>query len=171
MLELKGIIFEDFINYKKPSMVLEFPYCSFKCGSEWCQNYLLSQIPPITVDNNTIIERYLSNPITEAIIMQGLEPFDSAENLFYFINDFRQQSDDDIVIYTGYEPDEILVYLLSLTHFKNIIIKFGRYIPNDESYFNELLGVTLASKNQYAKRIEDIDFSQFFLYNEEKGDK
>ena len=30
---LKGIIDEDFVNYKVPCMVLEFPYCDFKCGS------------------------------------------------------------------------------------------------------------------------------------------
>ena len=28
---IKGLIDEDFINYKKPSMVIEFPYCNFKC--------------------------------------------------------------------------------------------------------------------------------------------
>ena len=41
-MKLKGIIFEDFINYKKPSMILEFPYCDFKCdkecGEQVCQN-------------------------------------------------------------------------------------------------------------------------------------
>ena len=27
---VKGIIDEDFVNYKKPSMVIEFPYCDLK---------------------------------------------------------------------------------------------------------------------------------------------
>ena len=29
-LTVKGIIFEDFINYKKPCMVIEMPRCDFK---------------------------------------------------------------------------------------------------------------------------------------------
>ena len=37
--------------------------------------------------------------------------------------------------------------------YSNIIIKFGRFIPNREPHFDEVLGVNLASNNQYAKRI------------------
>lgn len=33
-IALKGLVEEDFINYKKPSMFLIFPYCSFKCDEE-----------------------------------------------------------------------------------------------------------------------------------------
>ena len=43
---LKGLIDEDFVNYKKPAMVLEFPYCSFKCdkecGRQVCQNIYMN---------------------------------------------------------------------------------------------------------------------------------
>ena len=42
MIELLGIIDEDFINYKLPTMSLMFPYCSMKCnkeaGREVCHN-------------------------------------------------------------------------------------------------------------------------------------
>ena len=38
----------------------------------------------------------------------------------------------------------------------SIIIKFGRFIPNKPSRFDELLGVELASDNQYAMRLEDV---------------
>lgn len=61
--------------------------------------------------------------------------------------------DDDVVIYTGYYPDEIKDALDVLKGFNNIIIKFGRYIPNRQSRYDEILGVTLASDNQYAERI------------------
>lgn len=48
-MRLKGIIHEDFVNYKKPAMVLEFPFCSFKCDKECgkcvCQNSLLAKNP------------------------------------------------------------------------------------------------------------------------------
>ena len=50
---LKGLIDEDFINYKKPSMVLEFPYCTFKCdkecGRQVCQNSDLASAPNIEI--------------------------------------------------------------------------------------------------------------------------
>ena len=31
---VKGIITEDFVNYKEPCMTIEFPYCDFKCDRE-----------------------------------------------------------------------------------------------------------------------------------------
>jgi hypothetical protein len=37
--------------------------------------------------------------------------------------------------------------------FKNIIIKFGRFVPNQEKHYDEVLGIELASPNQYARRI------------------
>ena len=50
-------------------------------------------------------------------------------------------------------PEEIIDQVEKLMDFKNIIIKFGRYIPDRPSKFDEVLGVTLASDNQYAERI------------------
>ena len=66
---------------------------------------------------------------------------------------FRKETNDDIVIYTGYTEEEVAdkVYLLDL--FPNIIIKYGRYIPGQEPHYDEVLGVKLASDNQYAKKI------------------
>jgi len=151
-MKLKGIIFEDFINYKKISMTLEFPYCSFKCGKE-CQNYNLSNENNIEVPIKKVIDSYLNNPITESIVMQGLEPFDSFDDLYTFIDRFRHVSDDDIVIYTGYYKNEIQDQISMLQHYPNIIIKFGRYIPNQESHYDKILGVNLASNNQYAEKI------------------
>ena len=40
-----------------------------------------------------------------------------------------------------------------LYDYKNIIIKYGRYIPNQTPHRDEVLGVNLASDNQYAERI------------------
>jgi hypothetical protein len=31
---IKGIVDEDFVNYKKPSMFIIMPYCDFKCDKE-----------------------------------------------------------------------------------------------------------------------------------------
>lgn len=155
-MTLKGVIFEDFVNYKKPSMVLQFPRCSFKCGESVCQNSALALSPNIECRARKLAEQYVDNPITEAIVMQGLEPMDSFGDVFEFISVLRDelQCDDDVVIYTGYDESEISSELLLLsTHFKNIIIKFGRYITNDKERYDEVLGVKLASGNQYARKI------------------
>jgi hypothetical protein len=154
---IKGIIDEDFINYKKPCMVIEFPYCSFKCdkecGKQVCQNGALANSPNINIERMDLINRYLKNDITQSIVMQGLEPFDSWDDLISFIFLFRCYSDDDIVIYTGYNLSELEEKVELLSYFNNIIIKFGRYIPNQQSHYDNVLGVNLASNNQYAVKI------------------
>lgn len=156
-MNLKGIIDIDFVNYKKTSMVLEFPKCSFKCdrecGKQICQNSNLASAPTIFIQATDVIQKYLDNPITEAVVMQGLEPFDSLNEMYYFIQKFREVCDDDIVIYTGYKEEEIYPYLDFLKSYKNIIIKFGRFIPDDIPHRDLVLGVNLASSNQYAKKI------------------
>ena len=69
---VKGIIYQDFVNYKKPAMVIEMPKCDFKCdkecGSQVCQNSDLARQLDIKVDAIKIVKQYVSNPITEAII-------------------------------------------------------------------------------------------------------
>ena len=154
---LKGIIFEDFVNYKKVSMTLEFPKCYFKCNTPYgkpiCQNTPLVAAPNLDVDPDALIEKYWKNPITEAVVMQGLEPFDTYDDLKRFINKFRTVTKDDIVIYTGYNKEEIADKISELSQYPNIIIKFGRYVPNQEPHYDEVLGVKLASDNQYAERI------------------
>ena len=158
---IKGIIDEDFVNYKKPAMVIEFPYCDLKCDKECgkpiCQNSPLIKIPNIKIEEEYIIEKYLKNPITEAIVCQGLEPLDTMVMLFLFIKKFREFSDDDIVIYTGYNKEEKrpqdLIEFIKRNQYKNIIIKYGRYIPDQTPHYDEVLGVNLASDNQYAERL------------------
>ena len=154
---IKGIIDEDFINYKKPCMVIEFPYCSFKCdkecGKQVCQNGALANSPNIDIEHMDLINRYLKNDITQSIVMQGLEPFDSWDDLISFIFLFRCYTNDDIVIYTGYNLSELEEKVELLSYFDNIIIKFGRYIPNQQAHYDDILGVNLASDNQYAIKI------------------
>ena len=153
------IIDEDFVNYKKSSMTILMPYCSFKCNSSYnkeiCQNYQLKFSDKINISSKALIERYLINPISESIVFQGLEPFDSWDDLYEFISLIRitYKCDDDIVIYTGYNIEEIQSKIDQLRGFHNIIIKFGRYIPDQEKHFDNVLGVYLASDNQYTERI------------------
>ena len=101
-MKIKGLISEDFVNYKKPAMTIMFPRCTFKCGEGHCQNSPLVKAENIELDVSDIVARYLNNPITESVVMQGLEPFDSWNDLFDLIKQFREKTDDDIVIYTGY---------------------------------------------------------------------
>ena len=157
MLTIKALIDEDFCNYKKPSMYIIFPFCNFKCDKEAgcaiCQNSTLTHEPNFDIPITDIIRRYINNPITKALVFGGLEPFDSKGQLFWFIRELREYTNDDIVIYTGYTEEELQKEIKNYQQFKNIIIKFGRFIPNQEKHYDEVLGVDLASPNQYARRI------------------
>lgn len=155
---IKGLDECDIVNYKKTSMFIIFPSCTFKCekecGEHCCQNSTLVQIPSIEIDVELLVDRYLDNPITSAIVCGGMEPMDSFEDLCSLISMLRnRRCDDDIVIYTGFYKDEILDKIEQLKNFNNIIIKFGRFIPNQEEHYDDILGVKLASHNQYAERI------------------
>lgn len=154
-MKIKGLITEDFVNYKKASMTIIFPYCTFKCGKDYCQNSPLTKSPIIEISIDDLVNRYNNNPITEAVVMQGLEPFDSWSDLKEFIKKIREYNNDDIVIYTGYNKDEVIEYVKELSVYPNIIVKFGRYIPNQDGHYDDVLGVHLASNNQYAERISN----------------
>ena len=149
---LKGIVDEDFSNYKKPAMLLAFPYCSFKCGN-LCQNLPISKLPNTEYKTKEIINRYLNNNISKVILCGGLEPFDSFDDILELLSEFRKISNDDFVVYTGFDENEIYDKLALLSHYENVIVKFGRFIPNQESHYDEILGVNLVSPNQYAKII------------------
>lgn len=154
-IKLKNLLDEDFSNYKLPSMFIGFPKCSFKCekeaGVKMCQNSELSRSPDVEISIENLYKRYVANKLTQAIVCGGLEPFDTFEELYSTIKYFRDNGNDSkFVIYTGYYPDEIMDKVGKLSELKNIIVKYGRFVPNDESRYDSVLGVTLASKNQYA---------------------
>lgn len=156
---IKTIVEEDFVNYKIPSMYIGTAFCGGKCCIEAgiplsvCQNDEWREIATVDMDDEKIVERYLNNDITKSICFAGLEPFEQTEEMLCLIKKFREHTDDMIVIYTGYYKEEILPEIEALKSFPNIIIKFGRYIPNRESRYDEVLGVRLASDNQYAEQI------------------
>ena len=154
---IKAFVDEDFVNYQKASMFIGFPSCSWKCekecGKRVCQNGTLATSTNIEVDVRSIVRRYVDNDITSAIVCGGLEPFDSWSDLYRLVTYLRMQTNDDIVIYTGYYKEEIQEYIDRLMFFDNIIIKYGRYIPGYEKHYDDVLGVYLASDNQYAEKI------------------
>ena len=165
---IKAIIDEDFVNYKKPSMYIAMPNCSFKCdkdcGRAVCQNSELAHRANIRITAIDLVERYLNNPITKAVVISGLEPFDSPDDLCNLVCTLRdiKKCNDDIVIYTGYTEEELTLDDSGrlenatynwLRHYPNIYIKFGRFVPDQASHFDETLGVNLASENQYGKKV------------------
>lgn len=158
-MKIKGLQDEDFINFKQPSMMIITSYCTFKCDKEsrgnYCQNSSLANSQTINVPNARIIQRYISNPITKAIIFGGLEPFEQFDEMCNLICELRNSylCNDMIVIYTGFNKDEIEDKIHLLSQNKNIIIKFGRFKPNQNKHYDEVLGVWLASDNQYAQKI------------------
>lgn len=154
---IKQLLDEDFVNYKKASMFIGFSSCSWKCekecGRKVCQNGTLATTPNIEIDARTLVNRYINNPITSAIVCGGLEPFDTWDDLSNLIIELREKTKDDIVIYTGYNKEEISYAVDWLNLFPNIIIKFGRFVPDQKKHYDEVLGVYLASDNQYAEKI------------------
>lgn len=164
-MEIKDIIDIDVVNYKKLSMTVIMPYCDFKCnkdaGKVVCHNYKLAHTPNVNMSIMDIANAFDKDTVVDALILQGLEPFHpkSIEDVYTLLRHIRLQNDTrDIVIYTGYTEAEckemgIIDRLNKID--PEIIVKFGRYIPDDKSHYDEVLGINLASENQYAKRIKD----------------
>ena len=158
-MRVKAIKTEWFQDYKVPSMFIATSKCTWKCEKELnmrvCQNSALAKLPNIDVDDDDVIRKYLTNSITTAIIFGGLEPFEQFDEVFDFIKKLRTEyhCDDAVVIYTGFNQNEILSQIEDLKQFKNIVVKFGRFVPNQEKHYDDVLGVWLASDNQHAEVI------------------
>jgi len=160
-MKLKQIIDESFGDYKECAMLLIAPHCTFKCAG--CQNHHLKLLETQNFPDEEIWDRFLFNPFSKAIVIGGLEPFENIIDICKFIvAGSKLDMPVPIVIYTGYEKDELekpsFMYFNSFVKFKEVakeyagpvIVKFGRYIKDKPSKFEPLLGVELASDNQYA---------------------
>lgn len=169
-MEIKGIIDECFNDYKMPTMFIAFPKCSFKCdkenGEQLCQNCGLVKENSIYITADALAKRYVENEITKGVVIGGLEPFDSIKELIELVDAIRRKTNDPIIIYTGYTEEELengefdtfnhaeaaaRTYWNHIKSAGNIVVKFGRYRPRQEKHFDEVLGIWLASNNQYAK--------------------
>jgi len=140
-------------------MLLATCKCNWKCLKEQdldisiCQNSNLAEQKTVDIPIRNIIDRYINNPITKAIIIAGLEPILQFDEVIEFIKKLRNISDDDVVIYTGYYPEEIKTQIRELEKYKNIIVKFGRYRHGGIKKYDKTLGVELISDNQFALKI------------------
>lgn len=159
-ITLRDVVVEDFCNYKLPSMFLISSYCDWKCCREAnidesvCQNHGLISGTIKQFSYESLYQAYIDNNITKAIVIGGLEPFLQFEEILGLISYFREKGCMDVfVIYTGYYFSEIPEQIEKLRKMSNIIVKYGRYIPDKSSRYDEVLGITLASNNQYAEKI------------------
>ena len=156
---VKEVVRERFTDYCKPHLLIAMPRCNWKCWKEtklinnMCINCHLAKLPDIEIPIYDIVGMFVSNPITEAVVIAGLEPFDSFYDVYGFVKLFRELSFADIVIYTGYYKYEIASEIKFLMKYENIIIKYGRYIPDRSPRFDSVLGTILISDNQYAEKI------------------
>lgn len=105
-----------------------------------------------------IIKIYKKNILVESLILAGLEPFDNPHDLRRLIGVFRDSISDDIIIYTGYDNDdidtnkELKMLLQEILKYDNILVKFGRYIEGKDKIYDNVLGIELASDNQWTFR-------------------
>ena len=133
---IKQLRDEDFTNYRLPSMVVGFPSCTFKCEKDcgcrgMCQNSELFKSPSIEMSSKDIVDRYMNNPITRAIVLGGLEPFDTFGQMLELMCEFREKTDDTIVIYSGYYRDEIPKERIdAIIKYVNEHPEFGLYLEN-----------------------------------------
>lgn len=164
---VKAIQTERYQDYKVPAMFVACSRCTFKCDKECgklvCQNSKLAQAADISIDAISIVDMYTANPITQAVIFGGLEPLDQIADIIDVVTLLREKGiSDDVVIYTGYTEEEVREKTIDGTpfleyaqkHFAPFVIKYGRYVPHQQPHYDEVLGVTLASDNQYARRYE-----------------
>lgn len=159
-MKIRALIDEDFVQYKVPSMFIGMCYCDWKCcrdggfTEDVCQNHELATAPIHEIDDDELIRRYLSNDLTHAIVFGGLEPLSQLDEIMCFLYKLREEyhCDDTVVIYTGYtEPEAQRAFFLG--NYGHVVMKFGRYIPGDQPHYDSVLGVNLASSNQYAVTI------------------
>jgi len=133
--------------------------CDFKCLKEQnldlsiCQNSHLTDNPTKQIGVPELIDIFNNNLLSDCVVFAGMEPMLQFEEIYNFIRHFRESNNDDIVLFTGYYPDEIEDKIERLKEFSNIVVKFGRFIENSSDVYDKTLGISLASKNQFAKKI------------------
>ena len=163
-MRVRKLLTERFQDYKVPSMYLAACFCDWKCCPDKpyvCQNNPVANLPVTDIPDDEILDTYLADPITEAIVIAGLEPLLQVHEVCNLIRRaVRRGIKTTFVIYTGYTKDEVRCIsffddLKDTGYRKNVqvIIKYGRYVPDQQPHFDEVLGVELASDNQYAEII------------------
>ena len=153
-IHIKSVLSESFADYKKCSMLICGCTCTWKCREKSLPKFKISFITNYRSrcwkNCWRIYEKFT---YICYCIPDGLEWFDQYLELLECVDAFREKTLDDIIIYTGYNKNEIEEKIILLKKYSNIIIKYGRFIPGQQPHFDEVLGVNLASDNQYAEKL------------------
>lgn len=160
-MQYKNIMFDDVVNYKETSMFIGTCFCDWKCCKEIGADICLCQNSPAyclkikEIDNEKLVRKYLKLGTMHAVVLGGFEPMwnNTWEETLEFLKCFREATLDTIVIYTGYHEDEVKDKVEQLKELGNVIVKFGRYRPNQQPHHDDVLGVDLANDEQHAVKI------------------
>ena len=157
-IRVKDVV-EVFQDYKKSALLFSCCFCDWKCCKEAgipisvCQNQSICSQRTITLSFESVL-RMVNNSITDAIIFGGLEPFEQIDEVVRCIEYLRFNFvSKPVIIYTGFYPEEINENTLDRLSLSHVILKCGRYIPNLPPVYDEVLGITLASNNQYGVQL------------------
>ena len=155
-MHLKQIIDESVGDYKETSMLLIAPECAWKCVG--CHNTHLLKLITKNFPDEEILERFQKNPLSKAIVLGGLEPFDCMEEVRAFLQTLRESNivnpKPTVIIYTGYDFPDIEQELIrtgldeEMKKHDKVLLKYGGYLPGYNPTYNPLLGINLASPNQ-----------------------
>jgi organic radical activating enzyme len=165
---VRKIIRDDNVNYKRTALFVGIGDCDWKCCKEagmnasMCQNSELAKVSAWKMTANECLDVVVHRKSFEqSVVIGGLEPFRDMNSLLELCRAVSSRCefvDWDVVIYTGYYYNEIVeeVELIKESVGNHrLIIKFGRYDPALPPVKDSILGVELASSNQYAKIIKD----------------
>ena len=147
---------ETFNDFLSPSLLVAVKKCDYKCCKEaniaisTCHNYSLDLEKEIDIKNEYLFNKFINNKFVESLGFAGKEPM--LDIYFYDIEKYieyhRKFDNSPIFIYTGYYENEIIEKINILKKYENIYIKIGRFIPNKQSYKDDLTGVILSNKEQ-----------------------
>lgn len=157
-IRLKDVV-EVFQDYKKSALLLCCISCDWKCcieagiSNDVCQNHNIAKQGEARLPFDVILNR-VNSSLTDAIIFGGLEPLLQTKEVCGLIEYLRECGvKKDILVYTGYYLEEIDSGVLERLKKCHVILKCGRYIPNKPKKFDKILGITLASDNQYGVQL------------------
>ena len=161
-MRVRKMLTERFQDYKEPSLYLATCFCDWKCCPDnpyVCQNHPVAKLPVTEIPDDEILDAYLTDPITKAIVIAGLEPLLQIHEVCRLIRRAVERGvQTTFVIYTGYTKCEVqrlgfFDELKGIGSGVQIVMKYGRYVPGQQPHFDEALSVDLASDNQYGESL------------------
>ena len=107
-----------------------FQGCSIKCKG--CMSkYTWEFNEKYKKDVDEVIKEITSYPV-KRITISGGEPFDQPKGLKYLLKELKEKGFEDILVYTGYEYDEIKDKYKDIFQYIDVLIT-GRFIEGLES--------------------------------------